>query len=205
MHYTKIWEAWSPILDPFFSFYPFFFGRRKTSTIETICDRSVCHMHLATASTNRRTEKWRWQLWTEKKDFKVARFSGFFISFFLIFKFFCSPSLPRVSGSRKDVKHGSKVKGNTKTELMMMRMMMRMGAAGTPHPPTHNTFIVLYQSKYHCSIAYLDIFSLAVTLQQWGSPSLYVLLFYFFVFSLSWMGGPNPNPNPRLPACQPVW
>lgn len=71
-------------------------------------------------------------------------------------------------------------------------------------PTTHNTFIVLYQSKYHCSIAYLDIFSLAVTLQQGGSPSLYVLLFYFFVFSLGWMGGPNPNPTPRLPACLPT-
>lgn len=105
------------ILSFLFIHFFFLFGRRKTSTIETICDRSVCHMHLATASTNRRTEKWRWQLWTEKKDFKVARFSGFFIYFFLIFKFSCPPSLPRVSGSRKDVKHGSKVKGNTKTEL----------------------------------------------------------------------------------------
>lgn len=53
----------------------------------------------------------------KKRTLKRARLSGRLIYLFLVFKFFCPPSFPRVSGSGKDVKHGSKVKGNTKKEL----------------------------------------------------------------------------------------
>lgn len=82
-------------------------------------------------------------------------------------------------------------------------MRTRTGATRPQH-----TLIVHHQSKYHCSIAYFDIFSLAVTLLQGGSPSPFFVGPIFFVFRLGWSGGPNPNQYPHpptyLPACLPA-
>lgn len=135
-----------------------------------------------------------------KKDFKVARFSDFFISFFLIFKFFCSPSLPRVSGSRKDVKHGSKVKGNTKTELMMMRMMMRMGAAGTPHPPTTHS---LSSIKVNITVP-LHTWTFKASLSHSSREGRHLCMSFYFIFLSLVSAGWEALTLTLTPACLPA-
>ncbi|KAG7454840.1 hypothetical protein JOB18_036949 [Solea senegalensis] len=95
----------------------------------------------------------------------------------------------QVSGTKKDIKHGSKVKGNTKKERTNStdNECSREGPYST-HP--------LCQSKYHCYIAYcyIEIFSLGVWkmlhefmfywVQQGGSP------FHSYFFSHLFIGGP---------------
>lgn len=104
---------------------------------------------------------------------------------FFYFIFFNPSLFPQVGGTRKDVKHGSKVKGNTKKELTQLIM----GAAGKDPEALILTLFI----KVNITVTLHTLKSLAlvsgnarrvyVLLGPAGRIAIFVVLFFFFFLS----------------------
>lgn len=113
---------------------------------------------------------------------------------FLLFSFcfFFQSSFPQVGETRKDVKHGSKVKGNTKKELTQLMM-----GAGGKYPKALifikvNITVTLHTSK---SLALVsgNARHVYVLLGPAGRIAIFLVLIFLFFFFLA------------LPTCVIVW